>query len=206
MDDTTYGQTRDVLHAVAELVIAGPQYRRFGTIRLGVVNGGFGGVRLSVSVIGAELVWDGGRAPLRGSCRELAALAGVEVGAPEGLYADTSGVDPDAAVDVDVEAVALIEEWFALGDAALRQLLPEVAPVLWPEHFDLSSAADEVNFGVSPGDSSHPGPYAYVGPWTPRTGEFWNAPFGALRARDEVKTVADLLDFFAEGRTRAARG
>ena len=34
--------------------------------------------------------------------------------------------------------------------------------------------------GVSAGDDYYPTPYAYVGPWTQRTGPFWNAPFGAL--------------------------
>ena len=33
--------------------------------------------------------------------------------------------------------------------------------------------------GVSAGDDYYPRPYAY-GPWTQRTGPFWNAPFGAL--------------------------
>jgi hypothetical protein len=82
-------------------------------------------------------------------------------------------------------------------------LVPDVIPVLWPEHFDLSSTVNEVNYGVSPGDDAHPGPYAYVGPWTPRTGAFWNASFGALRARDEVTTAAGLLAFFEEGRAQA---
>jgi hypothetical protein len=82
----------------------------------------------------------------------------------------------------------------------------DVTPVLWPEHFDLAGTIDEVNYGVSPGDDTHPGPYAYVGPRTPRTGEFWNAPFGALRPRDAVNTVAALLEFFETGRERAAHG
>ncbi|QIS13338.1 hypothetical protein [Nocardia arthritidis] len=203
MDDALYRKTRETLHAVAELVIAGPQHREFGTIRLGVVEGGFGGVTLPVSVRGAELVWDGGRAPLSGSYRELAALAGVQAGPPEGVYQDTTEMDLDAEVKVDAESVAVLEDWFRIGDAALRRLLPEATPVLWPEHFDLAVTADEVNYGVSPGDSAHPRPYAYVGPWTPRTGAFWNASFGALRPRDELGTVADLLAFFEEGRVRA---
>jgi len=50
----------------------------------------------------------------------------------------------------------------------------------------------------------NPQPYAYVGPWTRRRGEFWNAPFGAMRPAPEVATVAGLLDFFREGKARAA--
>jgi hypothetical protein len=36
-------------------------------------------------------------------------------------------------------------------------------------------------------------------PRAPREGEFWNAPFGALRGADELPDVAA---FFAEGRER----
>jgi len=71
--------------------------------------------------------------------------------------------------------------------------------VLWPEHFDLAITVDEVNYGVSPGDAAHPQPYAYVGPWTPRTGEFWNAPFGALRPHTDIPTADALAAWFAEG-------
>ncbi|MFI9502934.1 hypothetical protein [Nocardia sp. NPDC052566] len=203
MDEAQYVGTRDSLHAVAELLIAGPQYRQFGTIRLGVVPGGFGGVKLPVSVVGDELVWADGRALLSGSYREIAERAGVAAEAPTGLYRDTTGADPADPVRVDAEAAAVIAEWLATGDAALRNLLPELTPVLWPEHFDLSVTADEVNYGVSPGDAGHPGPYAYVGPWHPRTGDFWNASFGALRPLAEVRDVPSLLAFFEEGRARA---
>jgi len=61
--------------------------------------------------------------------------------------------------------------------------------VLWPEHFDLGIAVDEVNYGISPGDDGHATPYAYVGPWTQRTGPFWNAPFGALYPLDPAHDV-----------------
>ncbi|MEV0033332.1 hypothetical protein [Nocardia sp. NPDC050793] len=206
MDEATYRETRNALHGAAELLIAGPQYRRDGTIRLRVVPGGFGGARFPVSVVGADLVGLSGRVPLSGSYRQLADAVGVEPGAPEGVYAETSGCDLDDEVRLDAQAAAVIADWFALGDAALRLLAPDIAPVLWPEHFDLACTLDEVNFGVSPGDSAHPGPYAYVGPWVPRSGGFWNAPFGALRPSEQVSTVARLLAFFEEGRDRAAAG
>ncbi|MBF6297289.1 hypothetical protein IU459_06985 [Nocardia amamiensis] len=202
----TYLRSRQALHATAELLIAGPQYREFGTIRLRAVHGGFGGVRWPFSVVGAELVWPEGRIRLEGTYRDVARVAGFEPGAPEGSYSDTTGVDLDAAIELDASAAGLIEEWFAVGDRALRCLAPDVTPVLWPEHFDLASTLDEVNYGVSPGDDAHPGPYAYVGPWSPRSGDFWNAPFGALRPRDKVNTVAALLQFFEDGRKRAAQG
>jgi hypothetical protein len=60
VDDLTYRDTWLALHAAGELLIAGPQYRRFGTVRMRVVPGGFGGVKSPVSVVGTELVWPEG--------------------------------------------------------------------------------------------------------------------------------------------------
>ena len=200
MDSQALVTTRRSLHGVAELVIAGPQYRTDGTIRLHVTPGGFGGVRSTLRVDGTDLVWAGGRSPLAGTYRELGASAGVEVGPPQELYHDTSGVDPDETVIVDPAAVTLLADWFARGDAALRALAPDVEPVIWPEHFDLAISLDEVNYGVSPGDAAHPQPYAYIGPWTPRQGDFWNAPFGALRPAEDLLDTAAITVFYKQGR------
>jgi hypothetical protein len=200
MDETT----RRALHGIGELLIAGPQHRAHGTIRLRSTPGGFGGVAVALRVEGTDLVWDGGRAPLAGTYRSLAAAAGVAPGPPEGVYHDTSGTDPDAQVVVDSASAAEIAGWFACGDAGLRAFVPEQEPVLWPEHFDLAITVDEVNYGISPGDEGHPAPYAYVGPWTPREGPFWNASFGALRAATDLPDAAAVAAFFAEGRAAAA--
>jgi hypothetical protein len=199
MDEQVLVATRRSLHGVAENVIAGPQHRAHGTIRLHVVPGGFGGVVMPVRVEGTDLVWDGGRAPVTGTCRQLAAAAGVDAGPPQGLYHDTSGVDPDEPLALDAAAAGLLEDWFARGDEGLRMFTPDVEPVLWPEHFDLGIQLDEVNYGVSAGDAVHTRPYAYVGPWTPREGEFWNAPFGALRWMDDLPDATAVAAFFAEG-------
>lgn len=203
MDEQALVGTRRSLHAVAELVIAGPQHRAAGTIRLRVTPGGFGGVATALRVEGTDLVWDGGRTPIAGTYRDLAAAAGVEAGPPIGLYADTSGTDPDAVAVVDPAAAETLAAWFAAGDAALRALAPGVEPVIWPEHFDLGISLDEVNYGVSPGDATHPRPYAYVGPWTPREGPFWNADFGAVREADALPDAGAIGAFFAEGRRLA---
>ncbi|HET7474485.1 MAG TPA: hypothetical protein VFJ97_00500 [Dermatophilaceae bacterium] len=205
MDEQTYTATRRSLHGVAELVIAGPQYRAGGGIKLRSAPGGFAGRSTAMRVEGVELVWDGGRLPLTGSCRSLAAAAGLEVGAP-GNYPDASGVDPDEPLAVDASAARVIADWFALGDAACRRLAPEEEPVLWPEHFDLGVAVDEVNYGVSPGDADQPRPYAYVGPWTQRAGAFWNAPFGALRWAEDLPDGDALVGFFELGRRSASSG
>jgi hypothetical protein len=202
MDERILGATRRALHAIAESVIAGPQYRTYGTIRLKVTPGGFGGTLSGLRVEHTELVWRDGRAPLAGTCRQLAEAAGVEVGPPEGLYSDGSGVGADEPFAPDPVAVEHLTDWFARGDTALRTL---GEPVLWPEHFDLGVTADRVNYGVSPGDAAHPAPYAYVGPWEPRSGPFWNAPFGALRPASELPDVEALAAFLAEGRAAAER-
>ncbi len=202
MDPKGLAATRRSLHGVAELVLAGPQHAAHGTIRLRVMPGGFGAVALPVRVEGHDLVWDAGRKPLGGTCRELAAAAGLQPKAPA-IYHDGSGVDPDERLAFDTEALELLIGWFERADAALRDFAPGQEPVLWPEHFDVGITLDEVNYGASPGDHGHPAPYAYVGPWAPRTGRFWNAPFGALRAAADLPDTRAMVTFFAEGRSAA---
>ncbi|MFN8082671.1 MAG: hypothetical protein U0Q14_00390 [Dermatophilaceae bacterium] len=202
MDERTLAATRRSLHAVAELVIAGPQYADSGSIILRPIPGGIAGETSTVRIEGGELVWPGGRAALAGTCRALADAVGVAVGPPP-VYHDGSGVDPDEQLVFDPEALDLLVEWFAVGDAALRAFAPSARRVLWPEHFDLAIDVDEVNYGVSPGDGYHGAPYAYVGPWTPREGEFWNAPFGAVRAATELADADAVAAFFVAGRSAA---
>ncbi|MGD9989956.1 hypothetical protein [Pseudonocardia sp.] len=195
--------TRRSLHGVAELLLAGPQYRSSGTIRLQVTAGGFGQVAGPLRVQGAALVWEGDQVPLGGTIRDLAMWAGVEAGGPDGLYSDGAGVDLDEALSVDPAEADVIHGWFALGDAALRTLDGDADPVLWPEHFDLAVAVDRVNYGVSPGDASLAEPYAYVGPWEVPDGDFWNAPFGAFRTMAELPDAGALADFFRAGQAAA---
>jgi hypothetical protein len=208
MDEHVLVTTRQSLHGVAELLIAGPQFRSEGTIKLKVTPGGFGGFVSPVRVAGTELVWPGGRVELAGTCAELAATIGVEPG-PPGNYSDASGLSPHDTLAVDPTAAELLEDWYARGDAALRDFAlragaPDAGPILWPEHLDLAISVDEVNYGVSPGDGGHQQPYAYVGPWTPpAVGGFWNAPFGALRGIDELPDVEAVTAFFADGRAAA---
>lgn len=200
MKDDTLVATRRSLHGVAELVIAGPQFRTLDSIELRVRPGGFGGLRSPVRVDGPDLAWDGGRMRLEGTCRELAAATGQKVSDLADVYTGGSGVDPDEPLAFDSEALDQLLEWFGRGDAALRRFAPDVEPVLWPEHFDVGITVAEVNYGASPGDSTHTGPYAYVGPWTRREGEFWNAPFGAARDASELADVEAVVTFFQTGR------
>ena len=196
--------TRRSLHAVAEMIMAGPQYRRSGTIRLQVRPGGFATIAApDLRIDGDELVTGAGeRIHLDGrSVEDLGTATGEGAGAPEGLYHDGSGAAPDDVLVVGPAAAAHLEESLARGDEALRALAPGTTPVLWPEHFDLGITLDDVNYGVSLGDGHLDVPYAYVGPWEPRSGEFWNAPFGAAHPLSEL---GDVSAFFAEGRQRAA--
>jgi hypothetical protein len=204
VDEQAVVAARKTLHAVAELVLAGPQYREHAEIRLKVTPGGFGQFVGPLRVEGVELVRGDLRVPLKGTPADLAAALGVEVGAPADLYAEHAELGPGDELVANPAAVALLLDWFGRGDRALRQLAPTEAPILWPEHFDLGIAVDEVNYGVSPGDRGHPLSYAYVGPWTPREGAFWNAPFGAVRDAVALPDVDAVADFFAEGRAAAA--
>ncbi|MDT5177762.1 MAG: hypothetical protein QOJ95_1960 [Mycobacterium sp.] len=204
MDYEAYVATRRQLRGIGESFIAGPQYRSAGTIRLAVRPDGFTGVSVPVAVRGTQLVWGEDGAPLTGTVGTLAAASGLDVGPPEGVYPITDPLADDTVLDIDPNAAELVQRSLYAGGFALKSTLPEQHPVLWPEHFDVAVTEDEVNYGVSPGDDFHPLPYAYVGPFTPRIGDFWNAPFGAFVALDTSHDVdrlaTDIGDFFERGR------
>ena len=211
------------LHAVAEHLLAGPQWRTSGTIRLTVSDNGFATVRPPAPGI-SRLAVSGGtviREPegtahvLTGRFDDLAVALGVEPGPPTGVYPD-SGIEAPTVLDLPVIGVGVVLQALSLGDQALRAFIeqaqnepgeqsePAPEPVLWPEHFDLGLSLAEVNYGISPGDAGHPLPYAYVGPWTARRGSFWNASFGAARSLAELGDATAVTDFLLEGQTRAA--
>jgi hypothetical protein len=172
--------TRSSLHKVAQDVLAAEQFAANHELRLQVVPDGFAtgwfpdgnGPDRRIKVVGAELVREGG---------------GVAVTEPiDGPF------DPAAA--------AVLYAWWALGDRVLRGLtagegesISEV--VLWPEHFDiaviLTAPSGSMNLGFSPGDEFCAQPYVYAGPWEHRTGDFWNAPFGAYRSYQQITVGAE---------------
>jgi hypothetical protein len=202
-DRRVLSTTRRAWHAVGELVLAGPQHRRSGTIRLRVTPDGFATTKEpALTVAGDVLVSGEQHVALDGrSCAQLGECLGVDVGAPLGLYSSGSGADPEQPLRVDAGATAELAQYLWRADRALREFGAGHEPVLWPEHFDVSIVVDEVNYGVSLGDEDYlDEPYAYVGPHEPRTGEFWNAPFGAARPLRAMPEQADLVAFFVEGR------
>jgi hypothetical protein len=205
----TYAGTRRQLRGVAESLIAGPQHRASGTVRLAVRPDGFTGTALPLAVHGTEFTWQDGHAPLAGTVEALAAAAGLDYGPPVGVYELADPLPAAAELDIDPDAAALIHRSLYAGGFALKQVLPQGHPVLWPEHFDVAVTEDEVNYGVSAGDEFHELPYAYVSPWTQRTGDFWNAPFGALRsivpAHDVDELADDVAEFFREARVALGR-
>ncbi len=199
--------TRRGLHAVAELVLAGPQHRASGTIRLRVCPGGFCTVAApDLRVDGVHLVTQDGRRLAVGGrpIGDVAAEAGVAAGAPEGLYHDQTGVSLDETLTLDVDAAAALAEAFAIGDAALRLFAPDAEPVLWPEHFDVGIRVDEVNYGLSPGDGFIDEPYAYVGLDPVPDDAFWDAPFGAARPVRTLRGADGVLAFYRDARERSA--
>lgn len=202
--DAIYVSTRRQLRGVAESLIAGPQYRAAGTIRLAVRPDGFAGVAIPLAVHGTELVLPNDAVSLAGSLADVAEAAGVDAGPPDGVYELADPLSPDAELTLDPSSTEWISRSHYAGGHAIKKVLPEQHPVLWPEHFDVAATEDQVNYGVSAGDDYHPTPYAYVGPWTPRTGEFWNAPFGAVYPLDPAHDVdalaSNIADFFERGR------
>lgn len=207
MELQAFELTRRSMHAVAELVLAGAQYAESADIRLRVVPGGIATVTApDLRIAGGILVAPNGRHPLEGTYAELASAAGVVARDLSDVYSEGSGVRPDEPIRVDPDGVAVIIDAFERGDAAMRRFAPSEEPVLWPEHFDVGISLNEVNYGVSPGDAHISSPYAYVGPWTPRQGPFWNVPFGAARVLAELPTVNAVEAFFREGAGLAATG
>ena len=198
--------TREAWHAVAEWLLAGPQYREQGTIRLQAVPGGFATRDGATRVDRDQLVLASGQSvSLKGTLAAVAAEAGISGGSPEGLYTDTSAASPDYELQIDTDAAAALAEWMHRGATALTVFAPGEDPVLWPEHFDIGLAVDDVNFGISPGDEHLASPYAYVGPWQPRQGAFWTESFGASRTWTELGDEASIVEFFAAGQAEAHR-
>ena len=89
--------TRRTLHAVAELVLAGPQYRATGKLRLRVVPGGFATVLApELRAVGTGVVGAGGAAvPIDGhTARAIGAELGRDGGGPRAPTPTAPGSTP----------------------------------------------------------------------------------------------------------------
>ena len=98
MSDSAVVSTRRQLHAVAENLIAGPQYRAAGTIRLAVRADGF--TYQAVEFHGAESLSLGSRMTLCSMTTEMGAKAGL--------------IAPDA----QTSAYGPVPDWLAADDNA----------------------------------------------------------------------------------------
>jgi len=204
--DERYTRTRRSLHALAELVVAGPRFRSTGDLRLRVHGAGFGTWEDPVVAIeGGDLLAAGNRIAVDGlTYDEVAARAGLRASRLDDVYGDGPQVAISETAFVDAEAAVRLGEALVIGDRALADFRGSAERVLWPEHFDVAITVDDVTYGVSPGDAHSAAPYAYVGPSRPLPGEFWNAPFGASRALAELGDAAGIAGFFRDGARLAA--
>ena len=132
--------TRASLHGIAELLLAGPQYRQYGTIKLRVLPGAI------ATITAPDLRVDHLKArthdtavEMRGATyAELGSRLGVVAGAPEGLYEQGSGAQPTDTPVVDPNTAQALLDALDRGDQSLRRFAPDYTPVLWPEHFDVA--------------------------------------------------------------------
>ena len=193
MSQQTAEDTRRSLHGVAELVLAGPQYAASQTIRLCVTPGGFGtvatpqvrveGLELGQPVVEACAGRDVRRPRLGGRGRGKSLAGPVRRWARHrrrpGRGRPTGGRgDPRR-----------VRTW-RRSDA----LLPPASRAR-PEHFDVGISLAEVNTASPPATPMCEEPYAYVGPWSPRQGTFWNTAFGAARPLTDLPNVDTLVEF-----------
>lgn len=200
-----YTRTRRSLHGLAELVLAGPRYRQGGSIQLRVRREG---IRTRdepvVAVSGSALVTADVTVDVDGlTFAQAASRIGLEASRLDDVFSDGPKVGPDETIHLDPTSVRQLEHALALGDQALRSFCEAADPILWPEHFDVAIAIGEVTYGVSPGDGYLDRPYAYVARPARRSGEFWNAPFGAARRLAELDDADGIVAFFRQGADRA---
>jgi hypothetical protein len=188
-----FAETRELLHQVAEAVVA-PARKPDNEISLRYTHGGFGTPFFEQ---------DGLDCQVRVQHGELIRQRGME---------ESTVPLPR---EVDTAAASALGDFYGFGCSVLEQLradevdgLPSKV-VLWPEHFDIAlelgpeSAGRRATIGASPGDENHPEPYLYVSPWTAEiSGELWNATGfrGAelgyselLAAEDQRRTALDFM-------------
>src|SRR4051794_30016192 len=111
--------TRRHLHGIAESLLAGPQHRACGQIRLRVVPGGFAttgspAMRLDRTEL---VVDDERRIPLTGTFADVGVATGHGFGEPTN-YHDHSGVAEEEEIDLDAVALQRLTDALARGDAA----------------------------------------------------------------------------------------
>ena len=197
--------TREALHLLATEVVSPARQRANGKTGLRYTRGGFGTPffysDVQVRVEGAELIVQHGETERRAPITTLAAAAahlGDEIG-PVVADAEPLAVDPAAAT--------FLGNWYGFAASVLEELRASAGAdadpsrvQLWPEHLDLAvelgseERRARASYGLSPGDETHPEPYAYVVPWVaPARSEVWQASAfaGAELAYTELVAAED---------------
>jgi hypothetical protein len=223
MQETEFFASRAGLHALAEHVLAPARYREDHHVGLQPTDDGIetpvvGRKERVVGVRGNRIFVREGSKERDAEITTLGAAArfvGVEPGVPDGLWKPVTQPIHQAGLRIQAEAVVRLAQWFQLVKSALAELAddhdgPLESVQLWPEHLDLATSGDQVNYGGSPGDDLIEMPYLFVGPWDHPVNNdpFWNAPFGAALPIAEVTSVDRASAFFRTGRglVAAARG
>jgi hypothetical protein len=212
-----FGLTRGALHRVGAHILGRRRFDVAGKFGLRASPGGFAtpafGPEIEVlRVSGPFLVREVGgtstHIDMRGArLSELAAFAVVDLSAPAAFGKEAPPVgDASAPLDVDLQHAQQIATWFSLAWRAIDRVVGRMPPSagastiqLWPEHFDAATDVDagdgnRANLGFSPGDTSEPEPYLYLGPWgsgRPGAPSYWNAPFGAIKRASEIDAPLD---------------
>jgi hypothetical protein len=200
-----YAETREALRRLAVYVLSPARKAVAGRIGLQPAPGGFGtpvfGDGEQLRVEGATLHRQCAGSPAETvpitSLAAAADFAGVKLSDDPGVGHDIPELgDPERPLPVSPDAALALGAFYAFSGAVLAEFKAELdggghecsAVQLWPEHFDLGCNIDGVNFGCSPGDGYSAEPYVYVGPWNTDglSGEYWNAPFGAVLSYREL--------------------
>jgi len=220
--------TRDQLHQLAFFALASARYKTVGKMGLRATPGGFGTPEFEGRVGRIEddlLVYESkgniATQPVT-TIRSATEFFGVEY--EEVWFPDFGDplppADPDAELNLDIEAVKVVADWFAFGYEVLGRLRgygsadDKVSDIqIWPEHFDAATEmgseakGQRASFGASPGDGAHPEPYLYVSAWgkIDRSNRYWNDPafsgasLGYESLVGEVDPVTTALVFLLEG-------
>jgi hypothetical protein len=228
--------TRRTMHLIAGHVLAEERWLRCGHTGLEPTSSGMrtpGAEPVGVELARDELVLRRDGLPERrvlttlGAAQEwvLGASTAPSWGEQPGLHDPPAPAPPNTSLELDPDLVSWLGRWFQLGREALSTLSNDplshepTVPTLWPEHFDvgidLLSEDWRASYGVSPGDTLFPDPYAYVAVWYPdRIGglddPLWDATVlpGSVVLASEIATSADpgaaLLSWFRARRDRLA--
>ena len=224
--------SRTALHRLGAYVIAPVRHQANGKFGLRWTKGGFGtpffGADRQVRVEGIDLVdqrRDATRRTPITSLQDAADFLGINIDPDTAAEHDSPPVgDPDADLNIDVDAVAFLDGWYGMAFAALELVrvddnsVDPSRPQIWPGHFDpaieVGTEDTRSSYGASPGDHGSDEPYLYVSVWWPDRldvdvdDEFWNADgfVGRLLKLSDFPAGADPVDvaanFWRETRDR----